>query len=271
MGISNSFIILKIFSILIFKTMDFKKVLIETSERRVRKAPSISALSLLKKELSGSQSEALAIDSLLEEVLRKNGNNLVENNLISLVRQYNCNDISGDLRRKIRNLKERLNAGKDTPFTRMMLRIILRSKEKQLEKQQGSPPSTPASSDDEDEENDEVDTEDVFSIRDKEEDENNPQDYSSNHHMFPICSISTSTSLTSDSEDYEDVYPVALINEATEQHPNSFFTFEESRKSCIISTINKEKMLKAKRNLSGVAKTPKPSKKYKSRSSYCSG
>ena len=132
--------------------MNFKKILIETSERRVRKAPSISALSLLKKELSGSQSEALAIDSLLEEVLRKNGDILVENNLISLVRQYNCNDISGDLRRKIRDLKERLNAGKDTPFTRMMLRIILRSKKKQLEKQQGSPPSTPASSDDEDDE-----------------------------------------------------------------------------------------------------------------------
>ena len=242
--------------------MDFKKVLIETSERRVRKAPSISALSLLKKELSGSQSEALAIDSLLEEVLRKNGDNLVENNLISLVRQYNCNDISGDLRRKIRDLKERLNAGKDTPFTRMMLRIILRSKEKQLEKQQGSPPSTPASSDDEDDENDEVDTEDVFSIRDTEEDENNPQDYCSNHHMFLICSISTSTSLTSDSEDYEDVFPVALINEATEQHPNSFFTVEESRNSCIISPINKEKMLKAKRNMSDVTKAPKPSKKY---------
>ena len=82
--------------------MDFKKVLIETSERRVRKAPSISALSLLKKELSGSQSEALAIDSLLEEVLRKNGDNLFDNNLISLVRQYNCIDISGNLRRKIR-------------------------------------------------------------------------------------------------------------------------------------------------------------------------
>ena len=241
--------------------MDFKKVLIETSERRVRKAPSISALSLLKKELSGSQSEAMAIDSLLEEVLRKNGDNLVENNLISLVRQYNCNDISGDLRRKIRDLKERLNAGKDPPFTRMMLRIILRSKKKQLEKQQGSPPSTPASSDDEDEENDEVDPEDVFFTRDKEEDENNPQDYFSNHHMFPICSISTSTSLTSDSEDYEDVHPVALINEATEQHPNSFFTFEESRKSCIISPINKEKMLKAERNMSDVAKAPKPSKK----------
>merc|ERR1712208_271576 len=136
MGISNSFIILKIFSILSFKTMDFKKVLIETSERRVRKAPSISALSLLKKELSGSQSEALAIDSLLEEVLRKNGDNLVENNLISLVRQYNCNDISGDLRRKIRDLKESLKAGKDTIFTGMILRIILRSKKKKLEKEQ---------------------------------------------------------------------------------------------------------------------------------------
>ena len=157
--------------------MNLTKVLIETSNRRVSKAPSRSALSLLKQELSGSQSEALAIDSLLEEVLRKNGDNLVEPNLISIVRQYNCNDISGDLRRKIRDLKERLNAGKDPPFTRMMLRIILRSKKKQLEKQQGSPPSTPASSDDEYEENDEVDPEDVFSIGDTEENENNPQDY----------------------------------------------------------------------------------------------
>ena len=87
--------------------MDFKKVLIETSERRVRKAPSISALSLLKQELSGSQSEAMAIDSLLEEVLSNNGQNPFDKNLISLVREYNCNDISGDLRRKIRNLLEK--------------------------------------------------------------------------------------------------------------------------------------------------------------------
>ena len=58
--------------------MNFKKILIETSERRVRKAPSISALSLLKKELSGSQSEALAIDSLLEEVLKKKGTTLLK-------------------------------------------------------------------------------------------------------------------------------------------------------------------------------------------------
>ena len=78
--------------------MNLTKILKQTSERRVSKAPSISALSLLKQELSGSQSEALAIDSLLEEVLRKNGDNLVDNNLIALVRQYNCNDISGDLR-----------------------------------------------------------------------------------------------------------------------------------------------------------------------------
>ena len=73
--------------------MNLTKGLIETSNRRVSKAPSISALSLLKQELSGSQSEALAIDSLLEEVSRKNGDNLVDNNLISLLRQYNRNDI----------------------------------------------------------------------------------------------------------------------------------------------------------------------------------
>ena len=71
--------------------MNLTKILIETSERRVSKAPSISALSLLKRELSGSQSETFSIDLLLEEALRKNGVNLLDNNLISLVRQYNCN------------------------------------------------------------------------------------------------------------------------------------------------------------------------------------
>ena len=79
--------------------------------------------------------------------------------------------------------------------------------------------------------------------------------------MFERCLISTSASLSLDSEDDEDVSPVAFINEATEQHSNSFFTFEQSRKSCTISPINKEKMLKAKRNMSDVAKAPKPSKK----------
>ena len=175
--------------------MDLTKILIETSERRVSKAPSRSALSLLTQELSGSQSESLSIDVLLEEALRKNGDNLVDNNLISLVRQYNCNDISGDLRRKIRDLKRRLNAGEDSPFTRKMLRIILRSKKKMLDKQQGSPPGTPETSEDESDESDEVDPEDVFFIRDKEEVEDNPEDDSSNH-MFQRCLISTSASLS---------------------------------------------------------------------------
>ena len=121
------------------------------------------------------------------------------------------------------------------------LRIILRSKEKQLEKQQGSPPSTPASSDDEDEEYEEVDPEDIFSNKDKEEDEDNPQDDSSNHHMLQRCSISTSTSQTLDSEDDEDVSPIAFIYEAAEQHPNSYFTFEQTRKSCIISRLHMKK------------------------------
>ena len=215
--------------------MNLTKILIETSERRVSKVQSrVSALTLEKQELSGSQSEAMAIDSLLEEVLSKNGQNLLDKNLISLVRQYNCNDISGNLRRKIRNLLERLNAGEDPPFHLMMLRITLRSKRKQLEKQQGSPPGTPASSDDEYEESDEVDPDDVFSDKDEKEDEDNPEDDSSNH-MFERCLISTSASLSSDSEDDEDVSPVAFINDATEQHPNSYFTFEQTRKSWIFT------------------------------------
>ena len=61
--------------------MNLTKVLIETSERRVSIAPSISALTVLKKELSGSQSETFSIDLLLEEALRENGDNLVNNNL----------------------------------------------------------------------------------------------------------------------------------------------------------------------------------------------
>ena len=239
--------------------MDLTKILIETSERRVSKAPSRSALSLLKQELSGSQSEAMAIDSLLEEALSNNGLNPFDKNLISLVREYNCKDISGDLRRKIRNLLEKIKAGEDSPFHLMMLRITLRSKRKQLEKEQGSPPGTPASSDDEYEESDEFDPEHVFSNKDEEEDEDNPEDDSSNH-IFERCLVSTSASLSSDSEDDEDVSPVSFINEATEQHPNSYF-FDQTRKSCIISPINKEKILKAERNICHVAKAPKPFKK----------
>ena len=50
--------------------MNLTKILIETSERRVSKVQSrVSALTLEKQELSGSQSEAMAIDSLLEEVI----------------------------------------------------------------------------------------------------------------------------------------------------------------------------------------------------------
>ena len=96
--------------------MNLTQILKETAIRRVSKAEiRVSALTLEKEELSGSQSEALVIDSLLEEVLSNNGGNLVEKNLISLVREYNSNDISGDLRSKIRKLKERLYAGEDPP------------------------------------------------------------------------------------------------------------------------------------------------------------
>ena len=48
-----------------------------------------------EKEILGCQSEALAINLLLEEALAKSGGNLVEKNLISLVHEFNSNDISG--------------------------------------------------------------------------------------------------------------------------------------------------------------------------------
>ena len=210
--------------------MDFTKILRETSNRRFSTA---QRRTMEEKELLGCQSEALAIDLLLEEALKTEGN-LVEKNLISLVRDFNSNDISGVLREKIRRLQERLDAGEDTPQIQMMIRIILRSKWKQLENQQGSQAGTPASSDDEDEEDYEVYPEDEFSIKDteeedddhdevsftkdKEEDENGHGDDSSITHLRQSFSVSTSTPPTSDSEDDEQVHPVAFINEVTEHH-----------------------------------------------------
>ena len=242
--------------------MNFTKILRETSNRRVSKA---QKRTLEENKTSGCQSEALAINLLLEQALAKSGGNLVDTNLISLVREFNSNDISGVLREKIRRLQERLDAGGDPPEIQMMLRIILRSKLKQLEKQQGSQPSTPASSDDEDEEEYEVYSEDEYFIKNTEEDEDDPDDVffnkdkeededdSSNICISQSYFIPTSTPPTSDTEDDEDVYPVAFNNEATEHHPNSHFTFEQS-------PINK-KIIKVERNLPDVTTTPKPLKK----------
>ena len=254
--------------------MDFTKILRETSNRRFSTA---QRRTMEEKEILGCQSEALAINLLLEEALAKSGGNLVEKNLISLVRDFNSNDISGVLRQKIRRLQERLDAGEDSPQIRMMIRIILRSTWKQLENQQGSHPGTPASSDDEDEEEYEVYPEDEFSIKDteeedddpdnvsftkdKEEDENDNGDDSSITGVRQSYSVPTSTPSTSDSEDDEEVHPVAFINEVTEHHPNSHFTFEQIRKPVLFSTVNKTKIVKVRRNMPDVAKTTKPLKK----------
>ena len=246
----------------------------------------MSAQTLEKNETSGSESEAFAIDLLLEDAMSKYGGNLVEKNILHLLREFKSNDISGNLRSTIRRLKERLSGGEDPPEIQMMLRIILRSKEKMLEEQQGSRCGTPASSDDEDEEEEDdpfQSSSPFFDVANEEEEDEPLQDY-----LYTRCSISTttpptwdsednkecyiptSTPPTSDSEDDEEVYPVAFINKATEQHPNSHFTIEQKRKTIVLSR-NKEKMLKVERNMLHVAKTPKPFKKIKSRSSYRSG
>ena len=88
--------------------MNFNAILRETSNRRV----SVEQKRTLEgPTISGCQSEALAINLLLEEALAKSGGNLIEPNLITLVRDFNSNDISGVLREKIRRLQERLDAG----------------------------------------------------------------------------------------------------------------------------------------------------------------
>merc|ERR1711879_661714 len=96
-----------------------------------------------------------------------------------------------------------------------------------------------------DTEEDEDDPEDVFFNKHKEEDENDSSNISIRQSYF----MPTSTPPISDSEDDEDVYPVAFINEATEHHPNSHFLFEQS-------PIKKSKIIKVERDLPDVTTTP---------------
>ena len=106
--------------------MNLTQILKETSQRRVSNAKKqMSAQTLEKKETSGCISEAFAIDLLLEEAMSKHGGNLLEKNILHLVREYNSNDISGNLRSTIRRLKERLRGGEDPPEVQMMLRICI--------------------------------------------------------------------------------------------------------------------------------------------------
>ena len=106
--------------------MNLTQILKETSQRRVSNAKKqMSAQTLEKKETSGCISEAFAIDLLLEEAMSKHGGNLLEKNILHLVREYNSNDISGNLRSTIRRLKERLRGGEDPPEIQMMFRICI--------------------------------------------------------------------------------------------------------------------------------------------------
>ena len=151
--------------------MNFTKILRETSNRRVSKA---QRRTLEENDILGCQSEDFAINMLLDQAFATSGGTVVEENLISLLREFTSNDISGVLREKIRRLQERLDAGEDSHQIRMLLKIILRSKEKLLEKQQGSQPGTPASSDDEDEEDYHVYAEDESFNNHTEEHEDSP-------------------------------------------------------------------------------------------------
>ena len=107
--------------------MDLSKILMETAQRRMFRHASNS------REFTGQMSESEAIDLILEEAMSNHNGELFEREIVHLVRKYNSNDRSSALRASIRRLKDRLATGEDSPAVRMIIRTILRSKEKQLE------------------------------------------------------------------------------------------------------------------------------------------
>ena len=94
------------------------------------------------------------IDQALEDVLCKYGNGNVEKHILRIFSEYDDKDYReriNELRKIIERLKTRISPRKDHPNIIMILRKILRSKEKILDEILGSHSSTPPSSDDEDE------------------------------------------------------------------------------------------------------------------------
>ena len=90
------------------------------------------------------------IDHALEDVLLKYGNGNVEKHILRIFAEYDDSERINELRKVIDKLRARINLGNDPPAIRMILRKILRSKERILDDSLSSPSGTPPSSDDED-------------------------------------------------------------------------------------------------------------------------
>ena len=106
--------------------MDLRQMPNDISQRRISNALRRKSIGTVeKKDMTGRELEGSAINLILEEAMSKDGENQLEKN-IHLIREYNANDVSGNLRSTIGRLKERLHRGEDRPEIRMMLRIILR-------------------------------------------------------------------------------------------------------------------------------------------------
>ena len=141
---------------------DFSDILRTTAHRRMgndsyfehdKNAP--PGRSGLNQERSYNTSVENAVVNVLEEALFKyDDRNTSEKEILQILSEY---DNKGsrqrmyELRDKIRELQDRINAGQDHSTMRMILRTIVRSKRRELDKSAGSPPGTPQTSDDEEE------------------------------------------------------------------------------------------------------------------------
>lgn len=180
--------------------MNLTEILKQTAQKRMLQTTTeiVTNLTIHKHRQPGSEDEGIKIDKILKQTMQKHGKNLVDKEIIKLIRNCNTNDISENIRCTIKNLKCRIQSGLEPSEIQMVLKIILRSKYKMLLKQQGSNPGTPASTDTEEEVEGIDQSENLPKFLINKEDVK--ESYLHHNYHFGKWSVPTQTPSTSDSE-----------------------------------------------------------------------
>ena len=95
--------------------------------------------------------KTLTTDGVLWEYICRLGEGSADRSVLNIIREYDDRKRTDQLRICIAELTERINGGEDEATVRKIVQIIRRSKEKLLDRHQGSIPGTPQSSDSDDE------------------------------------------------------------------------------------------------------------------------
>ena len=98
-----------------------------------------------------SAPKTFTTDKVLWEYMCRLGEGSADRSVLNIIREYDDRKRTDQLRICIAELTERINGGEDEAAVRKIVQIIRRSKEKQLDRHQGSIPGTPQSSDSDDE------------------------------------------------------------------------------------------------------------------------